>query len=230
MKVRKSAGRGPFREQPFFKPIEIENICEEALRKVELMPSSAEPIRIERFIEKRFGLTPEYSALPAGILGYTIFGSNGPSAMVIAQMLADAGTVVAERRINTTLAHEAGHCLLHSHLFALADMPLDLFRDEEVHTDKPKILCRDVPVGAYDGKWWEFQANAAIGPLLMPAGLVTEVVEGWLERGGLLGIPQIPLTARVAAAQAVSTQFDVNPVAAKIRLEQLFPKTNQTLL
>jgi hypothetical protein len=230
VRVRQGTGRGRFREQPFFKPNEIETICEEALRKVELMPSCAEPIRIERFIEKRFGLTPEYSALPQGILGYTMFGSSGPSSMVIAQALADAGTVVAERRINTTLAHEAGHCLLHSHLFALADMPLDLFRDEAVHTEKPKILCRDVPGGAYDGKWWEFQANAAIGPLLMPAGLVTVIVESWLQKGGLLGIPQLPSGERTAAAQAVSTQFDVNPVAAKIRLEQLFPQSDQTFL
>lgn len=230
MRVRQGSGRSPFREQPFFKPNEIENICEEALRKVKLMPSVAEPVRIERFIEKRFGLSPEYSVLPPGILGYTMFGSNGPSSMVVAQALADAGTVVAERRINTTLAHEAGHCLLHSHLFALADMPLDLFRDEAVHTDKPKILCRDAPGGAYDGKWWEFQANAAIGPLLMPAGLVTAVVESWLQKGGLLGIPQLPSGARTTATQAVSTLFDVNPVAAKIRLEQLFPQSDQTFL
>ena len=42
---------GPVRERPYYKLHEIEDICAEALRQVELYPSAPEPIRIERFIE-----------------------------------------------------------------------------------------------------------------------------------------------------------------------------------
>jgi hypothetical protein len=64
------------------------------------------------------------------------------------------------------LAHEAGHGLLHAYLFVLGETPLNLFdRDSQVDH---KILCRDVQgeernSRAYDGRWWEFQANRAMG-------------------------------------------------------------------
>ena len=73
--------------------------------------------RIERFIEKKFGLIPEYLSLPAGVLGYTVFGPSHPTRMVIDRGLAETDSIVAQRRINTTLAHEAGHCIFHTQLF-----------------------------------------------------------------------------------------------------------------
>jgi len=57
---------GPVRERPYYKLREIEDICTEALRQVDLYPSTPEPVRIERFIEKRFGVHPEYGELPDG--------------------------------------------------------------------------------------------------------------------------------------------------------------------
>jgi hypothetical protein len=96
--------------------------------------------------------------------------------MVVARVLADEGTAPAERRINTTLAHEAGHCLLHGHLFAMEASPITLFgADAVANSTGSKILCRDGQrVGFYDGKWWEYQANQAIGALLLPRKLVRQ--------------------------------------------------------
>jgi hypothetical protein len=51
--------------------------CTDELRAVKLLPDRTEAIRIERFIEKRFGVTPEYADLPEGILGMMQFPARG---------------------------------------------------------------------------------------------------------------------------------------------------------
>src|SRR5579871_3039525 len=133
---------GPFTEQPFFKPAEIEATCTEELQKLNLYPSDPAPIRIDRFIEKRFRIQPAYADLPNGLLGFTRFSSKGVEEIVVAKALDDEGIKPAERRLRTTLAHEGGHGLLHAYLFALGIRPDSLFGDG-LATDGPKILCRD---------------------------------------------------------------------------------------
>src|SRR5258707_5098332 len=115
---------GPSSKQPYFTPSQIDNMCCDELRGLGLLPGSPEPIRIDRFIEKRFRVSPQYEDLPAGVLGFTRFGKNGVKAVVISAALDAEGGKVAERRVRTTLAHEAGHGLLHAHLFALDEIPL----------------------------------------------------------------------------------------------------------
>ena len=164
--------RGPFQERPYFEQDEIEALCQEELRKVSLLPSGPGPIRIERFIEKRFGVTPLYEELPPGVLGFTRFTTKGVEAIVISRSLADEENKASARRINSTLAHEAGHGLLHTYLFAVGSQPERLFGDE-YDSKVPKILCRDETANnaqkpRYDGRWWEFQANQTIGALLLP--------------------------------------------------------------
>ena len=104
---------GPFLERPYFPDGVIENTCADELRAVGLLPLSPEPIRIDRFIEKRFKVTPSYEELPEGVLGLTRFNQQGVSEVVVARALDEESSKVAERRIRTTLAHEGGHCLLH---------------------------------------------------------------------------------------------------------------------
>jgi hypothetical protein len=112
---------GPFSERPHFQPSEIDRICVDELRKARLYPGSPQAIRVDRFVEKRFGVAPEYEELPAGVLGYTRFSKSGVEAIIISAALDAEKGRVAERRVRTTLAHEAGHGLLHAYLFALDD-------------------------------------------------------------------------------------------------------------
>jgi hypothetical protein len=93
---------GQFLERPHFEPIEIDRICDDELRKENLFPATPSAIRIERFVEKRFGVTPEYDDLPEGVLGYTRFGNNGVEAIVISAVLDAAVGKVSERRVRTT--------------------------------------------------------------------------------------------------------------------------------
>src|SRR5689334_18663922 len=91
--------------QPYFAPAQIDGMCIDELRKEGLYPTSPQPIRIDRFVEKRFGVVPEYEDLPDGVLGYTRFSKAGVDGIVISAALDAEGGKVAERRIRTTLAH-----------------------------------------------------------------------------------------------------------------------------
>lgn len=214
--------KGPFLEAPFFRPEQIEQICDEELRKFDLLPSEPQPIRIERFIEKRFRVSPTYEELPPGALGFTQFGDKGVEAIVISRTLAEEESKTAERRINTTLAHEAGHGLLHAHLFIAGSQPERLFGDG-FDPKVPKILCRDPSTGKYDGRWWEFQANQTIGALLLPKTLAEKGIEKVLTCAGSFGLPQLLAKDREKAVSILSTTFNVNPAVARIRVDQLFP-------
>jgi hypothetical protein len=194
---------------------------------VGLLPSSPEPIRIDRFIEKRFKVSPQYEPLPEGVLGFTRFGKNGVKAVVISAALdADGGTVAA-RRVRTTIAHEGGHGLLHAHLFALDEAPLHLF-DQDSHSGD-QILCRDVhgddkAAHRYDGRWWEVQANRAMSSLLCPRSLVQEAMKPFLRPTGLLGTEVLAEDRREAAVRALAEIFDVNPAVIRIRIGEMYPK------
>ncbi len=217
---------GPFREQPYFAPGEIDRICADELRKVGLYPKTSSPIRIDRFLEKRFNVHPEYRDLTDGVLGYTKFGPKGVESIIIARALDDEGTEIAERRIRTTMAHEAGHGLLHAHLFALGEQVLSLFGNET--GADCQILCRDVPghirsARTYDGRWWEFQANQAIGGLLVPRSLTEEVLKPFLAPTGSLGGSTLDESRRHDAERSLAETFEVNPAVARIRIEDLYP-------
>jgi hypothetical protein len=89
----------------------------------------------------------------------------------------------------------------------------------------PKILCRDEGEmnTKYKGQWWEYQANKAIGALLMPKALVETALKNFLVSTGRLGLASFDETKRELAVRLLSKVFDVNPAVARIRLAQLFP-------
>lgn len=217
------ARKGPFQEQPYYRLDEIERMCSEELRNVDLYPASPEPIRIDRFIEKRFSVVPQYEELPKGVLGFTEFGKHGVKGVYVSSALED-DTKTGERRVRSTLAHEGGHGLLHTHLFILEGGQSALF--PEGQSIKPRILCRDEQpqesIKSYKGEWWEFQANRAIGALLMPKPLALMVVDEYLTPNGLLGLQVLPVGNRRAAARQLADVFDVNPIVAEIRLKEMF--------
>lgn len=226
------SNKGPFRERPFYTDDEIESMCVDALRGADLLPSTPEPVRIDRFIEKHFKVTPKYEPLDEGVLGLTVFGRSGVKDIVVSSEIDEGGTASSERVVRSTLAHEAGHGLFHTHLFALADLSTPLFGDQS-DLSKPKVLCRDIgAVGAagtgkkYHGAWWEFQANRAIGALLLPKHLVQAAVEEFCVPSGLLGLKEFDSSRERETVRLLMETFDVNSPVAEIRLNQLFPVSN----
>jgi hypothetical protein len=231
--ITKRAAHGPFLERPHFSDVEFERIALEALKDVELYPSSPGPIRIDRFIEKKFRVVPEYEDLPTGVLGYTRFGAEGVEAVVVAKALDSENTEVARRRIKTTLAHEGSHGLLHAPLFAMADVgrTVALFENDG-DISATKMLCRTGTAQGggtaknrgYDKRWWEYQANQLMGALLIPQPLMVESLKDLLTGSGSMGLQVLEEGKREHAAQLLSEVFDLNPIVASIRLEKIYPK------
>ena len=230
--IRTFRTTGPFQEGVYYPDDDIENICRDELAKVELLPKEPEPIRIDRFIEKRFGVSPRYEDLGHGVLGLTKFTKKGVAEVIVSRALADEADMVAERRIRTTLAHEGGHGLLHTHLFLLESEHRPLFGDYS-DPSKPKVLCRDenaVGTATYKRQWWEVQANKAMGALLMPKELVQMALKPYLTKAGLLGTEVLTSTNRLTAVRELANLFDVNPVVVRIRLGKMYPETGQMSL
>ena len=231
---------GPFVERPYYEQWEIEAIAIDELSSVSLLPRVPEPIRIERFIEKRFGIVPLYDDLPNGLLGFTKFGPKGAEEVVISRFLSEEGSKSAERRVTSTLAHEAGHMLLHGHLFALQrrSEAISMFNDD-LDTSNQRILCRTGAIQAsageagilrYDGRWWEYQANQTIGALLLPRPLVNKALDSLLVPQGGLGSKKLESKRRSEAVQNLAEVFDVNPVVAQIRVDEIFPASEELQL
>ncbi len=210
---------------PYFPAGEIQSICLRALKDAKLLPDRPGPIRIDRLIERAFGLVPDYEDLPGGVLGLSQFVDGRVVRIVVSRALDRTGTRVSDRQVRTTLAHEAGHVLLHSDLFRADSESAPLLGDWS-ETRAPRVLCRDIgPArqGVPPPVWYEYQANQAIAGLLLPRPLVETVVSQFVDNT-TSGFPRItPANAR-QAARALSNVFDVNPVVAEIHLERLFPQ------
>ncbi len=228
------ARSGPFVEQQYYEIAEFEDMALAELRSVGLLPEVPQPVRVDRFIEKRFGVVPQYEELPDGTLGFTRFGPLEIEEVLISRAISEEGTQSAERLINATLAHEAGHMILHKALFTLQvrARPHTLFASG-IDLGKGEIKCRPDMVDAaadvetaprYDGRWWEYQANQMIGTILLPRPLVYEAVDSLLASPGHLGLKVLEPTRREDAAQLLAEVFDVNPAAARVRVSKVFPE------
>lgn len=195
---------GVVRSRPFYNIEEIDRMCIEELAKFDLLPNEPQPIRIDRYVEKRFGLTHEYEFLPDGVMGYTVFGPGGVERIVLTETLEHSESKVDERRLRTTLAHEAGHGLLHAHLFG---------------SKLKKQHFTPTGTEGYQGQWWEYQANMAMGSLLLPATLFTQAVNTVCGRGLLDDSVNTNITDP-ATVERIADIFNVNPVVVRIRLGQ----------
>jgi len=231
------AKEGPFPLRLLYEPQEIDDICLGALRQAKFLPSEPEPIKIDIFLEKYFAVPILYENLGEGIMGSTVFNSQGGvTGFTIAPWIEEEGTDVAERRVRSTLAHEGGHGLLHPKLF-MADQTTDLFGHKSSAPAVPKtFLCRNTDISPsagtsipkYDGKWWEWQANRAIGGLLLPKPLVRKLAAQFTEQTSFG--PALKESLRSKAERETAQTFDVNPVVARIRLQEIYPKENHPTL
>ena len=228
------ARSGPFVEQHYYANTAFEDMAMAELSTVDLLPKKPEPVRVDRFIERRFGVVPEYKNLPPGVMGFTKFGESEIEAVVISRVLSEEGRRSAERLINSTLAHEAGHMIMHKGLFTLQVREgTHSLLPSDIDLEKGEIKCRSEIVEAgnkgestkgYDGRWWEYQANQMIGTLLMPRPLVYEAADPLLVSQGLLGMRVLEDSRREDAARLLAETFDVNPAAARVRVAKLFPE------
>jgi hypothetical protein len=220
-KVPTPSGRFAF--QLYFDDLgEIDEICLEALKEQSLLPPIPTPVRIERFVEKQFRAPLRYEDLGQDYLGCTIFNSSGGvDAILVSRSLEEQNTTPARRRVRSTVAHEAGHGLLHGSLFIGDNFP-------DRGKNQRRILCRSQDIlvetqSSYRGRWWEFQANQAIGSLLLPRPRMN----AFLDQSGIKldssGRCSLTSSQRESLAKKAAVTFDVNPIVVRIRLDSLFP-------
>ena len=218
-----SSPKGPFRSRLFYTVDEIDQICGDALRQVGLMPQEPQEIRIERFLEKYFKVVPTYEDLEEGVLGGTFFADSGRVIRILISK-----QLTQDIRLPSTLAHEGGHGLLHATLF-IDPQKASLFGRGK---SQPSIMCRSEDIRAvkkaYDGKWWEWQANRAISGLLLPKKLVLRAIEEFLEKTPLTH--RLPESNRQRAEKRTAEVFGVSIAVSRIRLEEMFEPNEPTLL
>ena len=216
----------------YFPGNEIERICLQMLESVDLLPREPEPIRIERFLEKRFGVVPDYRDLGHTVLGVTQFSDGEVQGVFVNRFLDGEDGSVRERRLRTTLAHEAGHCILHANLFKsdTATQPMCI---DWTEPERPRAACREVgasAAGRYKGDWFEYQANRAIGGLLLPKPLVELAVEPFMKTTGW-GLKMFDHAKAEGAELRIAEVFNVNPIVARIRITDIFgPDSGQLAL
>ena len=119
--------------------------------------------------------------------------------------------------------------MLHAHLFIQSSTTQGRFDFDAKERVEDRILCRQddisdsAPKPSYNGKWWEYQANRAIGGLLLPKKLVHQAVAMFLQSSDLTRVSAIPANRRREIAQNLSEVFNVNPIVAQIRISEMWP-------
>ena len=232
------------RRQVFYEPAEIDNIMSDELTKAGLMPdASVEDVAVdvERFVEGHLGVAlDQHADLEDDVLGITRFVPGAAPRIEINRSLtgsaldSDDTTPGMIGRWRATVAHEAGHVLLHRNLFELDDMQRQLFAADGACQSSKLMRClkRDVAY-AGGGDPLEIQANMAIGALLMPRSTAQEVVVAEMGRHRLGRQPvQAGSLNHERLVSAVARRFTVSKAVARIRMERLrcVAKKDQPLL
>lgn len=208
----------------WFEDDEIEQIMEDELRRAGLLPTTSNCIvDLEALIEDHLTVPfDQHADLPPDVLGLTEFHPHKRPTVRINKDL--TGTAMDSDwvppgiagRWRATVAHEAGHVILHRILF---DEPLNqesLFRGDVATAAKPTLqrcLKRDLThrVGNYD--WREVQANRGMAALLMPRKMFAKIARSTLTGTSTAEIRE--------ASRTLAATFGVSGQAASIRLEAL---------
>lgn len=181
-------------------------------------------INVDLVLLRCFDAEADYVNLAPNTLGRTRFAPDGKVQVQVSRDLAELAETnkTARRRLRTTAAHECGHISCHRQFFLRDCETLSLFIDDEPAKPEHAILCRNETVGkhAYNGEWWEFQANQCMAALLLPKQLVVPRVEAALARCGL---ESFECAIREDRAETIllelSNQFDVSLEATFYRLQ-----------
>lgn len=232
MRIGKSAGGSAFSKTLYFTPGEIDRMCEDELRKAKMLPDTPEQIDIELFTETHLECSVDYADIPEGAMGYTYFESNGKPAIVGISPALEDGTATGVHRVRSTFAHEAGHCILHPILFM--EDPSPKLLNQNLDFEQRKILCRPADFTqtkqTYNGRWWEVQANNAIGGFLLPKKLVVMALAPFLTKVGGLGLEVLEPANRILAEREISRIFNVSKAVSTIRIEQIYPANQEKML
>jgi hypothetical protein len=213
---------------------EIDGLMENELRKADMFPTFAGPVvDIPAFVEQHLGAhLDEHAKLDATLLGETRFRVGKPPLVCINEDL--TGTALDSEipeagvlgRWRATVAHEAGHVVLHRRLFddhPSQNLLFPLDADSSGNGDEHSVSCLKRGVGfALGGSdWREVQANRAMAALLMPTDLFHDLTKAALADLGLAFPLEVGTKEAARLASALANRCTVSRQAASIRLQTL---------
>lgn len=219
---------GPFARNLFIPAPRFESMAREALEEVDLLPESPSEVRIERFLEKKWDMVEDYVDLPEDVLGQAAFNEDGLHHIELNRELADDQSVPAQRRVRSTLAHEIGHGLAHSELWAEVfklrkeGTLLEVAANLQQSFTEFGFSCRSHTIESGSIKpaefeWWEYQANQLMASLLLPWHLVMEVADNY--RKDLSSTDKnLREGTMYHLKYDLADVFNVNPAMAQIRV------------
>ena len=218
----------------WFEESEIEWMMEDELRRAGLFPRLTDPaVDLESLLELHLGVKLDvHAVLDDDVLGVTQFlGGKKPLVSINKDLTFRAETEEASSGIlgrwRATLAHEAGHVVLHR---ALVEVPFEQGSFFPETTKEPgnfllRCLKRDVSFSRGNYDWKEVQANRGMAALLMPARvcreLVMDIVKADKSDDLCLKMPETGSTEFSDLILELSKRCEVSQEAARIRLESL---------
>lgn len=185
---------------------------------------TAPPIPVDDIVEMQLRLTLEFHDMQQLFGVSDVHGALwvNERRIGIEQALDPAEHPVMRGRYHFTLAHEAGHWLLHRHLFQKQANQLSLLPEG---AERPEYICR-----SSDKTPIEFQADRFASCLLIPRGMLERAWQDW--RGNLDPISVSDLCSPDPPEELCNTifqdfvrplarQFEVSPEAMRIRAETI---------
>lgn len=229
--------RSPWGKQLRFDDHEFDAMMDELRgRAGEGCFSPGRGVDVDLVLLRAEGVEADYVDLPAGVLGRTVFARDGSVQVEISRALCEEAETnhVARRRLRSTIAHECGHIACHRILFRRDVETYSLFPDAELEpAHRPvAILCRPDAIAstAYNGEWWEFQANQCMASLLLPRRATGAFVRRLLAEAGHESGEQCLVRGEgEVLVRTIATEYDVSQTATLYRLQSLgfFPKNAQ---
>lgn len=180
-------------------------------------------VDVDQILLESYSVTPDFGDVDSECLGRTSFEVDGSYTVRISRALADEAThsVIARRRLRSTLAHECAHIVFHSRLHTVHAGP-SLFDDPP---QAKAVMCRKKAIEASPGErppWWEYQANRGMASLLLPRDLVKEHLSAALEKRGLPDIREaLNLSKAKLVVEELVAVFDVSFEMTLYRLQDL---------
>jgi hypothetical protein len=141
-------------------------------------------VDVDAILLRVYGVTPDFGDIDEACLGRTRFELDGTYSVMISRTLAEEAesSVVARRRLRSTLAHELAHIVYHGVLHPVHHGP-GLFPEL---AEAKGVMCRQDSIDrkVQDQPWWEYQANRGMSALLLPSDLVKDCLSTALSKRG----------------------------------------------
>lgn len=216
----------PTKRIPYYEREEIERITWDELRITGQASDEPEPVCIETFCMRRWGIGLDYHEFPPGVFGEIVFSTRGVAAIRIRREFGEGGHAGLRHIAHSTAAHEAGHGIFHASEIvpeiarAAPGIEEKLFR-QRCFADTVGPECEHFARGSFTRhRALEWQANAAMGSLLIPRPAVFRALETKSREGVPSSIRRDGFDVWVAL---LAEQFDVSRELALYRLLDIFP-------